>query len=254
MAKSGKKLPIFLGIIVVLAVIGVIAVMNFSSVAKSLSEKIASDALGVGVTIDSLDIQLQERKIALSGIKVKNPPGYDFPYAFTLDSISIDADALTKELLTFDDISVGKSDLYFETGSGGTNLGNIKDNIKTTEAEPAQDKTAEAIKVIIRKFTLGNATLHSNLSLDGKPTKVDLPEIVLTGIGEKSNGILASEAIGQIVDKVVNVASKTAAQEGLLKGVDPSALENLDVPTSLMDKVGKDAGSLGEGIKGLLGN
>lgn len=256
--KKKSKLPKIIGVLFALIIVGgIIFAMNFSSVAKSLAEKVATNTLGVSVSINDLDIDFQERKITLSGIAVDNPRSYNkFDNALELSSVSIDAKSFSKELLEFDDISVGTTNVFLEVNNKGTNLGTIKDNLNTKKPDTkAEEKAQEAIKVIISKLNLGNTNLYANVSAISKDDmKMSLPTISLSGIGERSNGILAREAIAQVMDKIINVASSTAAKEGLFKEIGPQQLESLGVPSGgIMEKLDSTTGDVTNKIQGILG-
>ncbi len=257
MGKPNKSLRIGGIVISVLIVLGFVVAMNFTSVVKKTAEKVASNALGVSVSIGGLDIKIKERKIAVSDIKVGNPSGFKKPYAMTFDLVSIDADKISKELLTFDDITVGPSDINFELNEKGTNLGALKANAaknKPAAKEKVAKEPGKAPKVIINKLTLEKTSLNPTVTMAGGDlTAVSLPPIKLSGIGQKEGGVLATEAIAQILDHVTQVASKAAAKQGFMEGAGQDILKNAGVPTNMMEQLKSDSGDLGGEIKGLFG-
>lgn len=254
-AKKGKIKIIAAGFLAILIIGGVIFAMNISSVAKTLAENIASQSLGVKVKIDDMQINIQERKISLTGINVGNPRGYSaFENALELSSVSIDMDSFENQLLKFDSIKVGNTDVFFEVNNKGSNLGVIKEFLNAKSANKMnEDKAQEAIKVIIRKLNLGKSTMHAHVAvLKNDDLKVAIPSIALSGIGERSNGVLARDAIGQVMDKVINVSSRAAAKQGMLDKVGAQQLESLNLTSGLTSGLQKNTGGTAKQLKGLL--
>ena len=130
---------------------GVYLYMNLGSIAERYIEQIASETLGVAVTIGKLDISLQDRNATVHNLKIANPPGFKKSHAMEVSKISVDLENVSKELITFKDISVDKTFVYLEVTPNGTNLNTIKKGIKVSEpqGEPVQQP-----KVILRRTAL----------------------------------------------------------------------------------------------------
>ena len=259
----GMKKNLMGGVAVLLIGGGAYLYMNMGNIAKNITEKMASDALGVKVSIADLDISLPEKKIAVRGIRVANPAGYTDPYALSVDLVSVKLKSLSKELIVFDDISVVGTNINLEVNQNGTNLNDIKSNLKSgAKPKAASSKSdgekAVPVKIVIRNMLIGDASLTPRvLLIGGNGSAVHMPDIRLSGIGEKENGILVRDALGQIWDKVTKVATKSASGAGFLEGISSDALKDLGVSGSvkgLTDSLGKNLDSLGSGIKGLFGN
>lgn len=255
--KKKSKLPAILGVLFAIIIIGgIIFALTFSSVAKKIAERVASDTLGVKVTISDLKIDLQELKVTLNGITIDNPPGFrEYSNAVELSSISIDAHSFDTKPLAFDSIEVGNTKVFLELSRIGSNLGKIKENLgKAPKEETAAN---EAIKVIISKLDLGQSELYAVVPvLNREEINLKLPNIKLTGIGERSNGILAREAVAQVMDKIIDVSAETAAKNNLLSGVLPAHVDGLGVPQDLvkpLNKIKNTDGRAMPNLQGILG-
>jgi hypothetical protein len=208
---------------------GVFLLMNMGSIAKTLAQRIASDTLGVKVSIASVDVDLQNKAVTVNSVRVGNPAGYKGTYAATLDKIYMKADTLSQVLLRFNDISVTGSEVYLEVKPESTNLTDIK---KTVDAKAAQgDKAAQQIKVIIENMRIEKMRVNPSVLLPGAPSiePITVPDIVLRGIGAKENGVLASEAIAQVWGDVVTRTTRSANQAGFLEGLSGDALREAGV-------------------------
>ena len=78
---------IFSVIVLLIIAAGIFLYFNFGGIAKTLAQKIASDALGVSVRMTSLDISLEERTAVVNNLRISNPPGYDGAHAMTAEKI-----------------------------------------------------------------------------------------------------------------------------------------------------------------------
>ena len=235
--KKTAKASLYLFSLFVLLVIGgaVYLYVNMNSLGKQLVEQAASNALGVPVYVGAMDINLEETKVVVTDVKISNPQGYSRSDAITVSSITIDGESFSKELLNFSQISVDGTNINLEVGQEKTNLGDIKKNIASKQSShgaSSQGKKGSDIKVIVQKFSLTKAQLNPSVTLlGGDLAKITVPDIHLTGIGQKENGVLAEEAIAQIMDAVLQRINTAANGAGYLEGMSLEALNAIGVNT-----------------------
>ena len=95
--KTAKFSLFLLGIgVLFFVIIGSYIFVNMDSLAKDFTEKAASDALGVPVTIGKMQILLDQKKVIVSDVAVANPPGYNKPNAITISTISVAGESFTR--------------------------------------------------------------------------------------------------------------------------------------------------------------
>ncbi len=237
--KKSAKISLYIFsffVFVVVAGLGYIYV-NMDSLAKQVSEKIATQTLGVPVRIGDMKISLEEKKVVVSDISIANPNGYKKEEAIHVDAVTIAAESFSKELLTFARVEVEGTNVNLEVSQNGTNLTDIKKNIKVAQKEPQGTENAvkkdEQIKVIIRKFTLKKAQLNPSVTLLKRDLAfITVPDVNVTGVGEKQNGVVAQEAIAQIVKPVLQAFSKSANKAGFLEGLSLETLNNIGLSTA----------------------
>ncbi|MCS5595621.1 MAG: hypothetical protein NZ828_00045 [Alphaproteobacteria bacterium] len=259
--KSCIAKKIGLGVALLVIAGGVFVYMNMGSIAKTIAEKVGSDTLGVKVSISSIDISLKNKSVLVSGLSVANPKSFKKPHAMKVGSIHIAMDSFSKELLTFNDVSVKGSELFLEVTPKGTNLSAIKKNIdqnKKAPTEPKEESSKAAPKVILKNFLFAGAQLHPSQTLiSGHDLKdVNVPDIKLTGIGVKQNGVLAREAIAQIWEAISKGALKASSNAGLLEGMSADSLKDLSSTMGISNIGGSASGKVEkakEGIKSLFG-
>ncbi len=259
--KKTAKFSLGIFTIFVLLLVGgaVYLYMNMDSIAKQITEKVATDTLGVPVTIKSMKISLEDKKIVVSGINISNPSGYKKRNAVEIRSITIAAQTLSKELLTFARIEVDGTNVNLEVNNKGTNLGDIKGNISQGSKPESKGKGGD-IKVIVKKFSLTKAQLNPSVTLlGGDLAYITVPDIHLRNIGAKENGVLANEAMAQIMEAVFQKFNKAAGGAGFLEGLSLDTLNSIGVSTvdvfkkNLGESYKKEVDGLGNTLDGLKG-
>lgn len=248
-SKKGKA--IVASVLVLGVAIGAIALaVNLGGLARIAVEKIASNTLGVKVTIAKLDISLQEKQIEVHGLRIGNPEGYKNPQAITVEKISLAASDITQSLLVFDEVRVIGTDMNLEVTSHETNLTDLRDGANKNAGEQAQ-KNGKAPKIIIRDLRIESPSVTPKATLSNSALDpVKLPDIRITGIGEKTNGATVPEAIAQILDICTQVAMKTSIQSGFLRGMDADSLTaiqtSVGIPANLTDQIKDLSGKVRE--------
>jgi hypothetical protein len=238
---------------------GAYIVMNLSSFAKPITEKIASETLGVPVSIAGMDISLQEMKVTVSGITVNNPKGFSGDKAIKVQSVAIALDQVSKELITFKAIDVVGTEINLEVTQKGTNLTQIQKNAAANTAKKPANPDAKPINVSIKKFVLDKAKLTPSITLLSKQAinPVTLPKITATNVGSSKGGIPANDAIAQITKEIIKVASKEANQAGFLQGLSTDALKDMGqqqidaVKGQVQDQIQGEVDKLGDSLKGM---
>ncbi len=247
--KTAKVSLGLLSFFVLLIVIGVGYIyVNMDNMAKNFAEQAASDALGVPVTIGKMKILLENKKVIVSNIAVSNPKGYSKPNAITINEITVTGESFSTALLTFANISVDGTAVNLEVNEKGTNLGDLKKRAEqksvsskptnssakqSSEDKPKHDNKQKDLKVIVKNFALTSAQLTPSVTLLGNNdlATVKVPDIHLSGIGEKENGILAEEAIAQIMNSVLERFNESSNSAGFLEGLSLDSLNAIGVST-----------------------
>ena len=240
---------ILLGIVVVLLVAGGGGWWLYSQRDTLIADAIRSYApqiLGVSVKLGGVKTDPATQTASLHGLVIGNPPGFATPHALSLGTVSVKLDlaSLTKDVILIKEIAVVKPDIVYEHRSGGSNLDVIQRNAEKYVADKTGGKDAKkdaakqepGKKLIIENFYLKDAKAEVSAELlKGKAVTVAVPDLHLTDIGKKSNGVSAGEATHQIISAIT--ASVTKASGSALGG--------------LAEGAKKGAGAVGGAIKGL---
>jgi len=228
--------------IILLAVIGagVYIFMNSGSLIKTAVETLGPQYLGVPVSLGSAEISLTDGSGALTDLVIGNPAGFAGPHSMRISRIALALDPaqISGDLVVIKNLSIDGAEVAIIAKGTQTNLQTIMNNLDTGESsEPAQDASS-AMKMIIDKFTFTNAKTSLSSDLIGDKT-VNLPDINLTGIGRKSSGVTAEQAVSQILRPIIKSSTDAVIREGI-------DVEGIKQGT--MDKVNE---SIGKGLKGL---
>jgi hypothetical protein len=254
-------------IVLPLVILLVILVAAFflvgTSLIKSGVEKAASSALGVPVTIKSIDLSILRGRVNIKGLVVKNPPGYANETLLELGegTVNLDIGSLMGDTVKIQLIKLDGAKLTMEQKGLSNNLKEILDNLPKGEkkAEPKPEEKGKNLHINRLEITNTNVRVKL-LPVPGKSDTVSLKldpiimdnlgtdqklrtgaltakvfKAIATGIAKQGAGVLPDEmvkGIGSSLDKAAEMG-KAAAEEG------KKAIES-----------GKEAV---EGIKGLLG-
>ncbi len=233
---------------------GVYMVMNLGTLAERIAERVGSQTLGVAVDIGHMDVSLQERKVVVSNLVIANPPGFKSDKAASIEKITITLGSVSKGLLNFNDINVQGTDVYMEVKEKTTNLQTIKQGIKVKPAAAKVDGETP-MKVIINSLNLAQAKVHPTVTLlsaqDLSPVTVS--QIVLSGIGEKENGVLMNEAVAQVWKQLSAKFTSAASGGGFYEGMSSEALREIGANqlSNFKNQVNESVNEFGKSLKGI---
>jgi len=230
--------------IVLLAIVGAGAyiVMNSGSLIKTAVETLGPKYLGVPVSLGSAEVSLTDGSGALTDLVIGNPAGFSGPHSMRIGrvALALDPSQISGELVVIKDLSVDGAEVAIVAKGTQTNLQTIMNNLDSGESsEPAAaEDPAAAMKMIIDKFAFTNAKTSLSSDLIGEKT-VNLPDINLSGIGRKSSGVTAEEAVRQLLGPIIKSSTDAVVREGIdVEGIKAGAMEKVNE-------------GIGKGLKGL---
>lgn len=251
--KTGMKHAI-LTFVALILIIGIyVGITQFSNIAKSITEKVATNALKTPVHIETMDIDIPNLSVNVKNISIENPKGYGFSNKniMTINEVLVDVESFETGLLAFESIGAIGTEVFLEAKSNKVNLAILKENLKAPKSDTeivATTDEGEPIKVIIRNLHIGEGALYPSVDLvDDLPEKVDFGPVKITGIGVREEGAIARDAIEQAFEAIVNTAVNKALAEGVFKGVE-------DIIGKTQDQVGKKFEELDKEAQDLIKN
>lgn len=257
--KTGRKILMWLLILLVVALVAVIIFLRFfiGITAKTAIEAVAPKITGTSVKVDSIGISVLTGAGTIKGFVMGNPEGYKTTESISVGKVHVQVDimSLLTDTIVIKDITVEEPHITYEMGLGKSNIGKIQDNIaafagpKKEEPKPEAPKpekpAGKGKKVIIEHFLLkdGKIALSATI-LQGNEMVIPLPSVEKRDIGkggDMSPAQVFNEIFGSLSDAI----------EGAVRG----AGDLIKSGANAVGEAGKgvlDAGK--KGIKGLFGN
>lgn len=243
---------IFIGIIVVILLVAVIASQYIGSVVEAAVEKYAPEVLGVEVNVDDVDISFFSGKTSFKGLVVHNPQGFKSDYVLNLTDFyaTMDLGSVFSDVIVIHEMHIIKPDIIYEVLGNDNNVKALNRSIKSggrkekqasAPEEKKAEKKSEPKKVIIENLYIKAATITPAIS--GLSTTVALPDIHLKDVGKKSKGVTFSEAVKQVFAAVmgkfnaVDVSKLVGDLGGMTKELEKEAEGVLGEVEGATDKV-----------------
>lgn len=231
---------------------GVYLFTQMNVLAKSMAEEIASEALGVKVSIGSLDISLPEKRVEVNNIRIANPKGFKNPHAIVVQKAAITLAALGENLIDFQSIKVQGPVVFLEVKGGTANLYEMKKAIPVSDQPSGK---GQDLKVIIRRFSMDSATLNPLVTLikDQALEPVETAPVTISNIGVRENGIAAGDAVREVIQSLLRSYSKEAGQAGFYSGLSSEALREIGQGhlNSVVEDISNEVDKIGNSLKSI---
>ena len=247
----GKALKGVMAVVVILILIVAFAAYyvlgNLDRLVEVAIEKVGPQVTGTPVMVSGVSISLKEGRGEVSGLTIGNPDGYKSDHALHIGRLvfDLDTETITADPIRITEISVSDTDLIAELGPAGLNLKALIDNMDSGGSEKAtpSESTSSGPGLVIERFEFTGAKMTLETPVRDYDTTV--PDVKLTGIGEKEGGATAAQAAEQILRPVIAAAIKAAQKEAGAQGLD-------GYKQSATDRVMEEANKLKDKLK--LGN
>ena len=184
---------------------------SLDSQAASAIRRYGPDITGVPVSLSNAHIDPLDGKAALHGLVVGNPDGFKTKQALSLGEISMQLDigSLMTDVIRIKELTIIKPQITYEYAPAGSNLDVLQRNIERSvtqqrgNTKQSQDSKSGK-KLVIEHLYIKNGTASVSLDvLNGNVLSVPIPDLHVEGIGKKSNGTTAGDAIRQILGPLV---------------------------------------------------
>ncbi len=203
----------FLGLVIVLALLGGGAYLYLGGAVKALIERAGTEALGTPVHVTSLQFSLTDKKATMGRLTVDNPKGYGNDLLLKTESIAFKVGEVSQSLVVLDEVVVEGMQVTYAIGSGGTNFDAMRKNMKAS-GKSAGEPVVPAPKLVIKKLKILNAQLVPAIAgLGSQP--IDMPDITLTDVGTKSKPATAEEVAEQVLNRIISAGSNAALKNKL---------------------------------------
>jgi hypothetical protein len=254
---------IVLPIVILLVILVAAFFLVGSSLIKSGVEKAASSALGVPVTIKSIDLSILQGCVSIKGLVVKNPPGYANETLLELGdaAVNLDIGSLLSNTIKIQLIKLDGTKLTIEQKGLSNNLKEVLDKLPKEEkkVEPQQGKGGRNLHINHLEITNTNVRVKL-LPVPGKSDTVSLKldPIIMDNLGTDNKlrtGILAAKILKAMATGIAKQGAGVLPDD-MVKGIGTSLEKATEMGKAAAEE-GKKALDSGkeavESIKGLLG-
>lgn len=211
----GKLLKSLIGVVVGLAAIALLVLIVVASrldrIIERAVETYGPEATGTSVTLDGVDVSIWSGEGSLKGLVIDNPDGYESDYAISLNriDIAIDIESLTGDVIVIKEIVVDGASLIIEQrGITDNNLQTILGNVQRYSGPDQETEESESsdYRYVVKTFRFTNGKLGALSKAAGLDEQVAIPDVVVTGVGEKSGGATIAEVSKQLITPVIRKA------------------------------------------------
>jgi hypothetical protein len=243
-----KKLLVIL-LIVLIAISGLLFFLkdNLDEIVREIIVTSVSDATQTNVSLAQVKLNLKEGVGVLNNYQQGNPEGFQTKYAFRFDQAELDIDVGTilDDVVIIERVFINHADIVYEFNDGKTNFVELKNNIdkntkkknsdqknkpvKDQEKTSIQSKTQQSKKIIIRSFEMINTKVEAAMPFASSQTlSVQLPNIKLTNIGVKENGLLADELMKIFLDAMEKDLKRAVNFKNLVNDLEKDLKKQID--------------------------
>ena len=234
---------------------------SMDEIVKVAIEKAGSEVMQVDVSLDKVNIDLSNGQVALLGLNVGNPEGFNTDHLLALDEIkvTVDINSISKDPIIIKEILVQKPSIIYEMASGGSNIDTLVKNIENyTGSQTKSESSDEGKKLVIEDVYINDGQVNlSHTALAGKTMSAGLPDLHLEDIGKEEGGASPGEVAGEIMSEIKAGATSAVGSIKNLPGAVAEQLQGIlgedtvnkvkDVGESVKSKLGE----AGDKLKGL---
>ncbi len=218
-----KLIKILAGFVTLLIVIAIAVVIyvgsNLNSLLKQGIETVGSDVLKTSVRVQSVNVNPKDGLIALNGLTIANPQGFQSPTIFSLDNIAVTVapKSLIEKKVFVNSIKISGLLVTAELANGTTNIQALEKNLGASSGpseKPAEGASSDStqsgagspllIKIDDIDFSDSSMALMSQKWGD---KDVKLPAIHLQNIGAP-DGLPPEELAAAIIKPVLAQLNK----------------------------------------------
>ena len=214
-----KKVIKIIGVLIALAVVGVICVFFFlGSIVKKGVETVGPKVTKTEVKLDGATLSLFSGSGELKGFLVGNPEGFKSPAAIKVGStaVQVQPGSVMSSKVVVRSVKLVAPEITLEATLSGNNLTKLLDNIKGSAEKDKQATTkkeqSSSKKLQVDDFLITGAKVQG--SAMGWSGTVPIPDIHLTNLGQGENGITAAELSEKVFAELVQSTLKAVAEKG----------------------------------------
>jgi hypothetical protein len=226
---------------------------------KKAVEAAAMHTLGVPVTVGGVIVDPKAKTMDFSSVRIGNPAGYNGqpgqpqPWLVTVDRIEAVADRIDGNDISFSRITATGANVYLQVQANGTNLTALRKSMDRA-ASIQQPGGRTPGKLAIKTMLIGPITVTPTVTqAEGGLRPVAFQTVEIDNLGTGQTGIVASEAIGETIDRLTKAVMGAADNAGFLEGMNPDSAralrDELGIKTGLIDQAKQGIENMTQSLK-----
>jgi hypothetical protein len=258
MKKPVKILVIVLAVIVGLLVALVVGIGAFGgSLVRKAVEVAGSSALKVPVALSDADLSILGGRVALRGLQIDNPPGYQHDKLLKLKdtSVEVHVGSLLSDTVRIRQILLDGVDLVLEQKGLGSNLQDLIHNLPKSDEPKRKESSGKKLRIDV--LEIRNVTVEAKLlPVPGKADTVPLKlsTIRMTDLG-KDGTLDAAGLTGKILVAIAGGIMEQGSgllPKDLVGGMGSALGKTAEAGKQLLKGAGDVGKGIGKGLQGLL--
>ena len=196
-------LGIGLAVLIAIGVGGYYLYSNVDVLIEQAIEEIGSDAVGVAVRVDRVEIDLEASRASIFGLSVANPRGFEGQVAFEFAEIALGLDIESlrdQNPIVLDELRIESPIVFYELNtSGKSNLEVLGENASSGgESDAGEAESQAPLRLRIRKMRFADGRVDADTrAMGGIRMEAQLATATLSDVGGP-NGATPGE-IGSIL-------------------------------------------------------
>jgi len=202
-----KKIILWLIILIIIILVMVYLSLNYW--VKHSIETIGSAVLGVPVIMQSVNLKPWNGEITIADLQIGNPKPFEGKYLTKVGSIhvNVDIDTLFDNEILIDYLKVDNAHVVYQTGFGGSNLGQLQVNIakkqQVKDKDPMQSVQSQPQRtVVIRELKINNTQVTG--SALGAGVNLVVPNIYMKNVGKTEGGMSFTQLSRLIMQALIS--------------------------------------------------
>lgn len=187
---------------------------------KYVIENMATEALGVRVTIGEVHWNAEQATARIGHVQVFNPKGFSDGAAIEIENIDVTLEPSSRGLIRISEIAASNMQVNLEVRKNKSNLGAITEKMKHIKP-PANLTDTEKLKVMVDHVGVINNRVRPRSLLVARRKIVPVQNLEFSQIGYMEKGLHLKAAITQAWNLLVPQFVTVAQQSGFFEGMGP---------------------------------
>lgn len=209
-----------LGIVVLLLLLAAAAVyLGIDAIVKRSIEAGTTYATGVPTRVEAVDVGLFSGRMDVGRLEIANPPGYNSPYFFRLNSLNLALNprSLLEATVRVPELTIEGARVNLERAGATSNFNAILDNVRRVSAdtdkteEPPPDEGGPDTRFIIDRLRISRVSARAILARElgeSGTLEVSVPPLTLENIGADSGGVTLAQLAALITRELLVAVSR----------------------------------------------